>query len=215
MGLFDRQKTNYHTSAPLYTLGSSKSLLIIGLGNVGAEYHKTRHNVGFAAIDRYKDSHDFSDWIEKKDLQCYQSSGTIGDTRVILAKPTTFMNNSGEAAQKLQHFYKLHNEDTLVVFDELDVPFGTLRTRTGGGSAGHNGMKSLIAHIGEDFARIRVGIGPNPPAGGSRKMDSADFVLQKFSEDQEAGLPKILREISATIDERTTGPLQESTIKVI
>lgn len=211
MGLFDRQKTNYHTSAPLYTLGNSKSLLVVGLGNIGAEYHKTRHNIGFAAIDRYKESHDFSDWVEKRDLQCYQATGQVGDTRIILVKPTTFMNNSGESVQKLQHFYKLGNEDTLVVFDELDLPFGSLRTRTGGGAAGHKGIKSLIAHIGAEFSRIRIGIGPKT----HEQMDSADFVLQKFSEDQEKSIPKILREVSAIIDERTTGPLQEATIKVL
>jgi len=210
MGLFDRQKSNYETSAPLYTLGSSKSLLVIGLGNIGGDYHRTRHNVGFAALDRYKDAHDFPDWVEKKDLQCYFTTADIGGTRVILAKPTTFMNNSGMSAQKIQQFYKLQNDDTLVVFDELDVPFGTLRSRTGGGAAGHNGIKSLITHIGPDFGRVRVGIGPKTHA----EMDSADFVLQKFTKDQEELVPKVLRETSAIIDERTAGPLFESTIKV-
>ena len=211
MGLFDRQKTNFHTSAPLYTVGSSKTLLVIGLGNIGADYHRTRHNIGFAALDRYKESHDFSDWIEKKDLQCYQSTGQVGDTRVILAKPTTFMNNSGDAAQKLQRFYKLPNEEILVVYDDLDVAFGTLRTRGTGGAAGHNGIKSLLSHLKDGFGRIRIGIGPKTHS----KMDSADFVLQKFPEEQEKDIPKILREVSSLIDERTAGPLQETTMKVL
>ncbi len=210
MGLFDRQKTNYDTHAPLYTLGNSKTLLVIGLGNVGSKYHKTRHNIGFAAIDRYKASHDFTDWVEKKDLRCYQATGQVGDSRVILAKPTTMMNLSGEAVQALQRFYKLSNEDTLIVYDDLDVAFGTLRTRGQGGAAGHNGIKSLLQHAKDGFGRIRIGIGPKT----HEKMDSADFVLQKFSEEQEKDIPKILREVSALIDERTAGPLTDTTLKV-
>jgi len=210
MGLFDRQRTNYASSAPLYTVGRSKTLLVIGLGNVGAEYHRTRHNIGFAAVDRYKESQDFSDWVEKKDLQCYFSSGDVGGTRVILAKPTTFMNKSGEAVQKLQRFYRANNEDTLVIYDDLDVEFGTLRTRGQGGAAGHNGIKSLLSHIKDGFGRIRVGIGPKTHPN----MDSADFVLQKFSDEQVENIPKLLREVSALIDERTAGPLIDSTIKV-
>lgn len=211
MGLFDRQKTNYTTNTPLYTLGNSKTLLVVGLGNIGADYHKTRHNIGFAAVDRYKESHDFSDWIEKKDLQCYQSTGQVGTTRVILAKPTTFMNKSGDAVQKIQQFYKISNEDTLIIYDDLDVTFGTLRTRGTGGAAGHNGIKSLLANIKDGFGRIRVGIGPKTHSN----MDSADFVLQKFSEEQEKDIPKILREVSALIDERSAGPLSDTTLKVL
>lgn len=197
--------------APLYSLGNSKTLLVIGLGNIGSEYHRTRHNIGFAAVDRYKESHDFSDWVEKKDMQCYQATGQVGDTRVILAKPTTFMNNSGEAAQKLQQFYKIANEDTLIVYDDLDVEFGSIRTRGSGGAAGHNGIKSLLTHVKDGFGRIRIGIGPKTHA----KMDSADFVLQKFSENQEKDIPKILREVSALIDERSAGPLTDTTMNVL
>ncbi len=211
MGLFDRQKTNYTMHAPLYSLGNSKTLLVIGLGNIGSEYHRTRHNIGFAAVDRYKESHDFSDWVEKKDMQCYQATGQVGDTRVVLAKPTTFMNNSGEAAQKLQQFYKIANEDTLIVYDDLDVEFGSIRTRGNGGAAGHNGIKSLLTHVKDGFGRIRIGIGPKTHA----KMDSADFVLQKFSENQEKDIPKILREVSALIDERSAGPLTDTTMNVL
>lgn len=211
MGLFDRQKTNFTTHAPLYTMGNSKTLLVIGLGNIGSEHHKTRHNIGFAAVDRYKASHDFSDWVEKKDLQCYQSTGQVGDARVILVKPTTFMNKSGESVQKLQNFYKLGNEDTLIIYDDLDVAFGSLRTRGTGGAAGHNGIKSLLTHVKDGFDRVRIGIGPKTYS----KMDSADFVLQKFTDNQEQDIPKILREVSAIIDERTAGPLQDTTMKVV
>ena len=211
MGLFDRKKTNFADSQPLYTLGNSKTLLVVGLGNVGREYAKNRHNVGFMAIDRYRTSHELSDWIEKRDLNCYLSTGTIGSTRTLLIKPTTMMNLSGESVQKVQRFYKVDSADTLVVYDELDVNFGTIRTRVGGGSAGHNGIKSLSSHIDKDFGRVRIGIGPKT----HEKMDSADFVLQDFNKEQQDSLDKILREASVIIDERTTGPLAEQTIKVV
>ncbi len=210
MGLFDRKNTNYNESQPLYTLSSSQNLLVVGLGNVGAAHAKNRHNIGFMAIDRYKASHDFSDWIEKKDLQCYIATGTVGSTRVILIKPTTMMNLSGEAVQKVQNFYKITDVETLAIYDELDVNFGTIRTRVGGGSAGHNGIKSLLQHAGEGFGRIRIGIGPK----SHEQMDSADFVLQNFSETEVGKLPKVLKEACALIDERTVGPLQDATISV-
>lgn len=211
MGLFDRKKTDYHESQPLYTLGNSKTLLVIGLGNVGREYAHNRHNIGFMAVDRYKESHDsFSDWIEKRDLRCYISTGTVGSTRVLLIKPTTLMNLSGEAVQAVQRFYKVSNEETLVIYDELDIDFGTIRTRNGGSSGGHNGIKSLLQHAGDQFGRVRIGIGPKTHS----RQDSADFVLQDFSAEQTELLPKILREVSALIDERTTGPLSDSTISL-
>ncbi len=208
MGLFDRKQNVYSDTLPLYSIGNSKTLLVVGLGNVGREYMQNRHNVGFMAVDRYKASHELSEWIEKKDLQCYMSTGDVGSTRVILIKPTTMMNLSGDAVQKVQHFYKVDATDLLVVYDELDVPFGTLRTRIGGGSAGHNGIKSLLSHVPEDFGRIRIGIGPKPHA----EMDSAAFVLQNFSADQKNSLEKILREVCVLIDERTVGPLSDQTI---
>lgn len=195
---------------PLYTLGNSQNLLVVGLGNMGGEYSKTRHNVGFMAVDRYKDSHDFSEWIEKKDLKCYIATGNIGSTRVILIKPTTMMNLSGEAVQKIQQFYKITDTETLVIHDELDIDFGTIRTRVGGGSAGHNGIKSLLQHTDANFGRLRVGIGPKT----HDKMDSADFVLQNFSEQEHDKIPKILKEVCALIDERTASALTEQTIKV-
>lgn len=210
MGLFDRKKTSYYDSQPLYTLGSSKTLLVAGLGNMGREYAGTRHNAGFMAVDRYHSSHDFSDWMEKKDLKCYLATGDVGSTRVILVKPTTMMNLSGEAIAAAQRFYKISETDTLAVYDELDIDFGTIRTRAGGSAGGHNGVKSLLQHMDEGFGRIRIGIGPKKPA----RMDSADFVLQKFSDEQTTLLPKILREVCALIDERTTGPLSDHTISL-
>jgi len=211
MGLFQRKKEEHRMAQPLYTVGQSHTLLVIGLGNVGVEYSKTRHNVGFLAVDRYHESHDdFSDWIEKKDLKCFISVGRVGSTRVLLVKPTTQMNLSGESVQKVMRFYKIAESDSIIVHDELDIDFGTIRTRIGGGSAGHNGIKSLLTHISGEFGRIRVGIGPKKP----EQIDSADFVLKKFTKTEGEKLPKILKEVSALIDERTVGPLLDNSISV-
>ena len=210
MGLFDRKKTTFDSVAPLYTVGNSKTLLVIGLGNPGAEYANNRHNIGFMVLDKYQTSHDFSGWVHKKDLDCELATGQVGSTRVILAKPMTFMNNSGDAAQKLQKFYRIYNQETVVVHDELDVEFGTIRTRIGGGSAGHNGIKSITQQIDEDYGRIRLGIGPKTHA----QMDSADFVLQDFSNEQQDILPKIIREACSLLDENTVQTLIEQTVKV-
>jgi peptidyl-tRNA hydrolase, PTH1 family len=211
MGLFDRKKTTFDSVAPLYTVGNSQTLLVIGLGNPGDKYVGNRHNIGFMVLDKYHLTHDFSGWVQKKDLDCELATGQVGSTRVILAKPTTFMNNSGDAAQKLQKFYRIYNQETVVVHDELDVDFGTIRTRIGGGSAGHNGIKSLSTQIGEDYGRIRIGIGPKKPD----QIDSADFVLQDFSGEQRETLPKIVREACSLIDEATTGTLPEHTVNIL
>lgn len=211
MGLFDRKRTSFYDSQPYYTIGGERSLLVVGLGNPGQKYAANRHNVGFMALDRYRETQNFSNWTLKNDQEVMIATGQVGQTRVILIKPTTFMNESGRAVQKVQQFYKLSNEDTVAVFDELDVEFGTIRTRKGGSSAGHNGIKSLIKDIGEDFYRIRIGIGPKKPV----QIDSADFVLADFTKQQQASISKILREVSTVIDEATAGPLQEQTLKLV
>lgn len=200
MALFQRKPQAGH-SHQFYTLGLNKTVLIVGLGNVGREYDGTRHNVGFACVDRFAADQKFADWIEKKDLKCLMTSGMLGDTKVIVVKPTTMMNLSGDAVQAVAHFYKIDPSKIVAVYDELDVPFGQIRTRVGGGSAGHNGVKSLIATLGEGFGRVRVGIGPKVP----EQMDTADFVLQKFSSEQAEQMPDLTRETSAILSEYAFG----------
>src|SRR3989344_3319878 len=155
------QKKPYVTSdIPAYTIGATKTLLVVGLGNVGKDYEGTRHNIGFETIEQFaKQQNDFPAWTDKKDLKCLLTMANMGEIRVILCKPTTFMNLSGEAAQAVQHFYRIYNSQTLAVYDELAIPFGQLRTRLGGSDAGHNGVKSLIQHVGDDFSRLRIGVG--------------------------------------------------------
>lgn len=197
MSLFQRrpQTTNPITFT---TVGLNRNVLVVGLGNIGKEYDGTRHNVGFACLDAFVEkSIEMGPWIDKKDLKCHMSTGQMGETRVIAIKPTTFMNNSGEAVQAVSHFYKIHPDKTVVVHDELDIDFGQIRIRKGGSSAGHNGIKSVTQHIGEDYGRIRVGIGPKKPA----RIDSADFVLKKFSSDEQGHMNELTREVTAILSE--------------
>lgn len=200
MALFQR-KPQDTSITPLYTLGLNKTVLIIGLGNPGKEYGGTRHNIGFEVLEHFAAKNDFPAWIAKKDLKCELTMKNLGENRVILCRPTTFMNLSGEAAQAVQHFYHVYNPQTLAVYDELAIPLGQLRTRLGGTDAGQGGVKSLIQHLGDDFGRLRLGIGSR----ASAKVDSADFVLGKFTKQEQAILPKILREADAIITEYIFG----------
>lgn len=195
MGLFQKQPiTNTRT---FYELDSEKTLLIVGLGNPGKEHDHTRHNAGFLAIDAFSAGQEFPGWSEKKALHSLISSSQMGKVKVVLAKPTTYMNQSGQAVRALQQYYKIPNPETLIISDELDLEFGKIRTRQGGSSGGHNGLESVINHCGEDFNRLRIGIGPKKPA----RMDSADFVLGKFSKLQSKNLVKMCREATVITSE--------------
>ena len=196
MALFQK-KQETSSAAPLYTLGAGRTVLIIGLGNPGKKYEGSRHNIGFEVIDHFAKQNEFPEWTVKKDLKCLFSVKNLGDNHVILCKPATFMNLSGEAAQAVQRFYRVYNKNTLALYDELSINFGQLRTRGGGADAGHNGVKSLIQHLGEDFGRLRVGVGPLPSA----KTDPAAYVLGKFSKDEQKNLPLIIQEAGALITE--------------
>jgi PTH1 family peptidyl-tRNA hydrolase len=190
------------------TFGLNKKLLFVGLGNPGSEYDGTRHNIGFACLDAFAKANNFPAWQNKKDLKAHHAAMQLGDTHIILIKPQTFMNLSGEAVQAVMNFYKLSLDQVTVVYDELDIDFGQIRLRSGGSAAGHNGVKSLIQHIGEDFGRIRVGIGPKLP----EQIDSAKFVLQRFSEEQRSHIPELLIETNAILSETAYGsPLPNET----
>lgn len=185
-----------------YTVGLNKNILLVGLGNPGKKYEPTRHNIGFTCLEEFVAKTDeMQDWLQKKDLKCLLSSGRIGDKRVIAIKPTTFMNNSGEAVQAAANFYKIHPDNIVVIHDELDIEFGQIRLRQGGSTAGHNGIKSISGILGEDYGRIRIGVGPKQPAA----IKSEDFVLQPFSAEQVKQLPNLRREVLAVINEYLYG----------
>lgn len=201
MGLFQRLPQT-GPSIQYYTIGQNKTVLLVGLGNPGKEYDETRHNIGFACLDYFVSKNsEMENWIEKKDLKCLLSKGKIGQSQVIAIKPTTFMNLSGESVQAVAHFYKIPIENIVVVHDELDIDFGTIRLRTGGGAAGHNGIKSVTQAIGENYGRVRIGIGPKKPA----QIDSADFVLQKFTKKELDQMPGLAREVAAILSEYLFG----------
>ena len=154
--------------------------IIVGLGNPGREYRETRHNIGFLAIDRLCAVLGVS--MNRVQSRAIIGTGSIAGRKVILAKPQTFMNMSGQAVSGLMRFYKTPLDQLLVAHDDLDLPFGTIRIRPGGGSAGQKGMASIIQHLGgQNFARLRLGIG-RPPG----QMDSSAYVLRRFhASDQE------------------------------
>ncbi|HTE21638.1 MAG TPA: aminoacyl-tRNA hydrolase [Candidatus Limnocylindria bacterium] len=197
MALFQRNPHSDRQHQPLFSIGMNKTVLIVGLGNIGKEFKGTRHNIGFTCLDAFAAAHEFDTWADKKDLKCLMTSKTLSDTRVILCKPTTMMNLSGEAVQKIVHFYKIHHQQIIAVHDELAIPFGQIRTRVGGSDAGNNGVKSLITHIGPDFGRVRIGIDGEK----STKMDSADYVLAKFTQEEQEHLPALTREVTSVLTE--------------
>lgn len=132
-------------------------LVIAGLGNPGAQYANNRHNVGFMAADAIARRHSFSPWTKK--FSALICEGRLGAGKVLLVKPQTFMNLSGQAVGEALRFYKLGPADLVVLYDELDLAPGKLRIKTGGGAGGHNGIRSIDAHVGPDYRRVRIGVG--------------------------------------------------------
>lgn len=152
--------------------------LIVGLGNPGSKYEKTRHNIGFHVLDALAQKHSLT--FGKLEHKSMTATGTIARQRVLLAKPQTFMNVSGDSVVPLAHFYKIPIERILIVCDDLDIPFGTLRLRKTGSSGGQNGMKHILQRFGtQEISRVRVGIG-RPPG----RMNPADYVLLPFKGDE-------------------------------
>lgn len=159
--------------------GDKNMKFIIGLGNPTAQYAGTRHNIGFDAITRLADDHRISVTEKKHKALC--GKGIIGGEKIILMKPQTYMNLSGESVREALDFYKAGPEDIIVCYDDISLPPGQLRVREKGSAGGHNGIKNIIAHLGtEQFARVRIGVGEKP-AG----WDLKDYVLGHFSTEEE------------------------------
>lgn len=182
--------------------------IVIAQGNPESKYAGTRHNVGFLVLDKLANKNG-AQWQTKTKFKADCSEITIDGEKVLLVKPTTYYNLTGESARAVKDFYKLFNSDILVVHDELALPFGTLRTRFDGSDAGNNGIKSISAHIGPDYARLRIGI-----ANDKRSvMDDADFVLGSFSADERAALDTITSSALDIIDTFIRGSLTHQTVK--
>ena len=163
--------------------------LVVGLGNPGREYAGHRHNVGFMVLDRLAGALDIA--LGQSRFQGRFGQGDVGRARVLLLQPETYMNASGEAVSAAVRFFKVAAEDLLVVHDELDLPFGRLQLKRGGGTGGHNGLESIVEQLGDTgFARLRFGIGK--PAGPNAKERVVGHVLHDFSTEERAELPALL-----------------------
>jgi len=148
--------------------------LIVGLGNIGEQYQLTRHNVGFLVIDEITKSLQSSN-INKSNFK----ANVLKSGYNLYVKPTTYMNNSGQAVVAIKDYYKIDMEDIIVIHDDLDLPFGTVKFKVGGGHGGHNGLRSLDSHIGKDYIRVRIGIGKPED-----KSQVANYVLSNFSKEE-------------------------------
>jgi len=186
--------------------------VVVGLGNPGKQYDQTRHNIGFLAVDHFVKNNEFNPWILKKDLQSEICSSYIVDKKILAVKPQTFMNDSGQAIQKISNFYKLSNQKIIVVYDDFDLPFGSIRSRFGGSSAGHKGIDSIIQEINSpDFNRIKVGIKQE------NIKNASEVVLKKFNQKEKDNLTLIYNEITVMINELIFGNstvISSNTLKV-
>lgn len=169
--------------------------LIVGLGNIGQNFTGTRHNVGFTSVEALAAANNMV-WQSKDKFKATVAEATLHDQKVVLAKPNTLYNASGDAVRALKDFYKLANADILIVHDELALPFGTIRTRSSGSDAGNNGIKSIIAAIGEEVARIRIGTANQHTSTQER----ADFVLAQFTPIEREKLQDLQTEVQRLLN---------------
>ena len=164
--------------------------LVVGLGNPGKKYAGNRHNVGFMAVERLRDERGLPAWKEK-------FSGVFSRAdELMLLEPMTFMNLSGDSVQPAAAFVKVDPAHVIVLHDELDLPFGDVRLKVGGGHAGHNGLRSIIQRLGPDFVRVRIGVGRPPPGF---RAEVADYVLSDFDASERAELPDVLARAIAAV----------------
>jgi len=173
--------------------------LLLGLGNIGTQYTRTRHNFGFMIVDQLAVNLGAT-WRTEAKFKADIAESQLAGERLILAKPHTMMNLSGEAAQAIMQFYKISPPDVWAVFDDVDTPFGRLRLRVGGGGSGHQGVNSLIRHLGSDFVRVKAGISLN-----DRLVEPSEvYVLKPFKPDEQAQLPTIIEHAAAIIQQQLT-----------
>ena len=173
---------------------SAVEYLIVGLGNPGKQYEHTRHNAGFDALDDCADRWGIS--VVRSKFDALTGTGSAGGTKVMLMKPQTFMNLSGQAVKKAVDFYKLPPERVIVLFDDISLEPGKLRLRKTGSAGGHNGIKSIIAAIGQDFPRVKIGVGKKPHPD----YDLADWVLSRFSAEDQKAIAARHQDIAAALE---------------
>lgn len=183
----------HHRRTPKELTEAARVYLLAGLGNPGREYRDSRHNAGFMVMDHLAADLDIK--ITRVQNKALVGTGMVGDTKVVLAKPQTYMNLSGEAVAGLVRFYKIPIDHLLIIHDDIDLPFGVIRLRPDGGSGGQKGVQSIIDHLGtQDFPRLRFGIG-RPPGSKS----SAAYVLKTFSPEEQKELVFLLDQAAAAL----------------
>ena len=176
--------------------------LLVGLGNIGSEYELTRHNFGFLLLDQIIADYGFNKIAAKK-FHSEVFSGQIADHKIIAIKPHTFMNRSGMAVSEAGSFYKITHKNIIVLHDEIDLVLGKIRVKIGGGSAGHNGLKSIDEAMGKDYVRLRLGVG-RPQ---NQDFEVADYVLSKFSKEELEKVGQVNKKISKSFVELLEGSL--------
>lgn len=175
--------------------------LLVGLGNPGDKHARNRHNVGFMALDRIAEAHRVGPW--KKKFQAYCADGEIGGNKVILLKPQTYMNESGRAVGEAARFLKVPVSDIIVLYDEIDLAPGKLKAKAGGGNAGHNGLRSISAHLDNDYVRVRIGVG-HP----GHKDLVATYVLNDFAKADQAWLEPLLDAMATSANRLAEGQIE-------
>ncbi|MEI7027676.1 aminoacyl-tRNA hydrolase [Paenibacillus sp. y28] len=177
---------------------------IVGLGNPGAAYQDTRHNIGFMAVDRFAARHSIA--VTQARHKAVLGEGHVGGQKVVLIKPMTYMNLSGEALRSYMDFYKASIDDLIVLYDDMDTPYGNIRLRYQGSPGGHNGMKSLIQHLGTpQFNRIRLGISRPRPG-----FPIVDYVLTKFTKEEFAAMPDVLDRTCDALEHALQHPFEKT-----
>lgn len=168
--------------------------IIVGLGNPGKQYEHTRHNVGFEVIDRLAEKHDIL--MTERKHRAFCGKGLIGGQKVMLVKPQTFMNLSGESVKSAVEFYQIGMDELIVVYDDVSLSPGQLRIRRAGSAGGHNGIKNIIAQLGtQEFPRVKVGVGEKP-----ERMDLADYVLSHFSKGEWEMMEEAFKEAADAVE---------------
>ncbi|MFC0216126.1 aminoacyl-tRNA hydrolase [Paenibacillus chartarius] len=180
----------------------------VGLGNPGSQYAKTRHNIGFMAVDRFADKHGLNKFQNK--CKGLLAEGNVGGEKVYLLKPQTYMNLSGESLRACMDFYKIPLEDVVILYDDLDTAFGSIRLRYQGSAGGHNGIKSIIQHTGtQTFNRIRIGIS-RPTVPG---FDIANYVLAAFTKEEFSRMDALLDNVVDAMEFSLSNPFEKTMAK--
>lgn len=171
--------------------------LIVGLGNPGKQYEKTWHNLGFLTVEKFRQERDLSPWKKNSKFKAELTAGQVNKEKIILARPLTFMNNSGWAVKALMKYYKIKPEDLVIIHDDIDLPLGKLRLAKNSSSGGHNGIKSIIDELStKDFIRIKIGIQTDK----TKLVGAPDYVLEKFSRAQEKEINLLIKKAASAIE---------------